>query len=168
MIKYISIIMLCLFNFPSLTYAQTIKTSNVTINGSVLAKPCTIIPSDKIVDLGDIFTYKMNPYSDWVDFDITMINCPNVTNNVSAAFVGDFNTQGDYFINKGTSTNIGIQIQNKDNSAFIRSGSVINKTISNVDNSNVVFNLSARVIKLNGPTLSGTLQSIINVTYTWA
>ncbi|OEJ07997.1 hypothetical protein BHE89_14650 [Shigella sp. FC1967] len=87
MTKYI-ISMLLLFSLPSLTYAKEIKTSVVTIYGKVLAKPCTIIPSNKVVDLGDIFTYKLNPYSDWVDFDITMTNCPNVTNNVSAVFFG--------------------------------------------------------------------------------
>ncbi|HGN1706468.1 TPA: fimbrial protein [Providencia rettgeri] len=168
MIKYIIIVMLYLFSLPSLTYALTTKTSRVTINGSVLAKPCTIIPANKIVDLGDIFTYKMSPYSDWVDFDITMTNCPSVTNKVSAVFVGDFNIEGDYFSNKGTSTNVGIQIKNRDNSVLIRSGSSISKIIGNIDNSTVTFNLSARAIKLNGPTLSGTLQTAINITYTWA
>ncbi|QAV23423.1 fimbrial protein [Proteus hauseri] len=166
MTKYIVICMLCLFSLPSLTYAKTIKSSTVTINGSVLAKPCEIIPSNKIVDLGDIFTYKMNPYSDWVDFDIKMTNCPNVTNKVSAVFIGDFNAQGGYFINKGTSTNVGIQVKNRDNNNLLRSGETIEKNIVN-DSDILTFNLSARASKLSGITQSGTLQANINVTYTW-
>lgn len=164
MIKYIIIVMLYLFSLPSLTYALTTKTSRVTINGSVLAKPCTIIPVDKMVDLGDIFTYKMSPYSDWVDFEITMTNCPSVTNKVSAVFEGEFNAQGNYFINKGTSTNIGIQVRNRDNNRILHSGAVIEK---NITNSYVTYNLSARSLKLSGVTQSGTLLANINVTYNW-
>lgn len=166
MIKYVIISILCLLNLPSLSYALTTKLSRVTINGSVLAKPCTIIPVDKMVDLGDIFTYKMNPYSDWVDFDITMTNCPSVNNKVSAVFEGDFNAQGNYFINKGTSTNIGIQVRNRGNNKILHSGAVIEKNIVNTDNY-ITYNLSARALKLSGVTQSGTLQANINVTYNW-
>lgn len=149
---------------PCYLFSATIKYSKITINGKVIARPCTIIPKNKAVDLGDIFSYNMNPYSDWVDFDITLKNCPDGTNTVSATFTGDFNSQGNFYNNKGSAQNVGIQLKFNDSNSFIKSGDTYSTNVDSGKNS--IFKLSARAYK-TGETNTGTLQSNINITYTW-
>lgn len=149
---------------PCYLFSATIKHSKITVNGNVVARPCTIIPQNKAVDLGDIFTYNMAPYSEWVDFDITLKNCPDGTNNISATFTGDYDNQGGFYINKGTSKNIGIQLRANANNNFIKSGDTYSVSIDSAKSG--VFKLSARAYKV-GETNTGTLQSNINITYVW-
>lgn len=149
---------------PFFAFSLTTKFSTVTVNGSVIARPCTIIPVSKTVNLGDIFTYAMTPYSPWVDFQINLTGCPEGTNDVSALFTGEYDTTNNYYKNKGTSKNIGIQLKFNDENELIKSGDV--KIVSVDDNENATFYLSARAYK-NGISSTGTLQSNINITYTW-
>ncbi|MBY6329457.1 hypothetical protein E5C03_09960, partial [Providencia rettgeri] len=113
---------------------------------------------------GDIFTYNMAPYSEWVDFDITLKNCPDGTNNISATFTGDYDNQRGFYINKGTSKNIGIQLRANANNNFIKSGDTYSVSVDSAKSG--VFKLSARAYKV-GETNTGTLQSNINITYVW-
>ncbi len=160
----IKVLLILFFLEPFFAFSFTTKYSTIKVNGNVIARPCTVIPDEKIVDLGDIFTYAMTPYSPWVDFQIRLTGCPEGTNDVSALFTGEYDTVNNYYKNKGTAKNIGIQLKFNDNNDLIKSGD--SKVVGVDDNENATFYLSARAYK-NSVSSTGTLQSNINIIYTW-
>lgn len=139
----------------------------ITINGKVVAKPCTIVTKDVNVDLDKIYTRALknpNSTSGWHSVDLQLTNCPDGTSTVTAGFSGNTDSTG-YYKNDGTAGSLQIELQDE-------SGNVLNpgKSKSVVVNDTAKtanFPLKVRAISVAGDATQGTIETLINVTYTW-
>lgn len=151
-------------------FTPTIQAADVTItvNGRVVAKPCTISTTNATVDLGNLYTFSLasaGASSAWHNVVLELSNCPVGTSRVTATFSGTADSTG-YYANQGTAGNIQLELQD-DVGTTLNNGK--NKSIS-VDDSTLSANfpLQIRALTVNGGATQGTIQAVINVTYTWA
>ncbi|KTS25136.1 fimbrial protein [Pantoea stewartii] len=143
-----------------------IKTTSIYVNGSVTAQPCTISQTQMTVSLGDIYTSTLvgaGASTPWVPFALNLTNCPDGTNGVTATLSGGTDMNGN-FSNQGTATDMAVQLQTL-SGLRLTSGSSVQTTVDQSQNAS--FSLQARAITPGGNPTSGTLQSAINITYTW-
>lgn len=144
----------------------TTKTATLQVSGSVTARPCTIALPQMTVGLGDIYTSTLpvpGATTPWVPFTLNLTNCPEGTNNVVATLNGSTDNNGN-FSNQGSASNMAVQLQTTAGQQ-LTTGSTLSAGVD--QNQNVAFILQARAITPNGNPTAGTLQSVINVTYTW-
>lgn len=140
----------------------------ITINGKVVAEPCTIATTTANVDLGNISTTTLasaGSTSDWKSVTLNLTNCPVGTSSVMATFSGTSDSSGSYFLNQGTAGNLAVQLANS-SGTNITNGGTLTSTV-NDSTLATAFNLEVRAISPDGSTTQGTIQSVVNVTYTW-
>lgn len=140
----------------------------ITIHGKVVAEPCTIATTTANVDLGNLSTTALETagsYSDWKTVTLNLTNCPIGTSNVVATFSGTSDTSGNYFLNQGSAGNIAVQLADS-RGKNITNGGVLNSAVSDATLA-TAFNLEVRAISPDGSTTQGSIQSVVNVTYTW-
>ena len=134
----------------------------ITVNGRVVAKPCTVSVTNANVDLGNLYTYNLASAGDktvWHDVSLELTNCPVGTSKVTATFTGISDSTG-YYVNQGSAGNIYLELQDRNAST---------KTIQVNDSTQAAtFPLQVRAITVNGGATQGSIQAVINVTYTWA
>ena len=137
-------------------FTATLQAADVTItvNGRVVAKPCTIQTKEANVNLGDLYTRNLQQpgsASGWHNITLSLTDCPVETSAVTAIVTGSTDNTG-YYKNEGTAT-----LKNGD------SKTVIVDEITR----NAQFPLKARAITVNGNASQGTIEALINVIYTW-
>lgn len=139
----------------------------VTVNGSVVAKPCTVATKTADVDLGDLYTLnliKPGSSSDWHSVSLDLDSCPIGTSMVTATFKGITDSTG-YYKNQGTAVNIQLQLQdtvgNNLNNGAQKKLQVNDSTLS------TSFPLQVRALSVKGGATQGTIQAAIDVTYTY-
>ncbi|WP_434661636.1 fimbrial protein [Klebsiella sp. MISC125] len=153
-----------------LAFASTSHAADVTItvNGKVVARPCTISTPKATVDLGDLYTFNMlspGAASGWHNVTLDLSNCPIGTSRVTASFSGPADATG-YYKNQGTAGNIQLELQD-DGGARLNTGTA--KEIKVDDTTQTArFPLRVRALTVNGGATQGTIQAVINVTYTYA
>lgn len=139
----------------------------ITVNGSVVAKPCTVSTKDVTVELGDLYTFDLTSAgsaSAWHEIALNLTSCPVGTSAVTATFSGTTDSTG-YYKNLGTATNIQLQLQNT-SGTDLKNGT---QTQVPVDDSTLSasFPLKVRALTVNGGATQGTISSVISVTYTY-
>lgn len=142
--------------------------ATITINGRVVAKPCTVSTSTATVDLGDLYAFNLRSpgaASDWKSVNLDLINCPVGTSKVTATFSGIVDSTGHYK-NQGTAGNIQLQLQD-DGGGSLTNGKTKMLTV-NDSTLSVSFPLRVRTLTVNGSATQGSIQAVINVTYTYA
>lgn len=149
---------------PSLQAADV----TITVNGKVVAKPCTISTTNATVELGDLYTFSLasaGSASEWHSVALNLSNCPVGTSQVVASFSGAADSTG-YYKNQGSAGNIQLELQD-DGGTTLNAGAT--KTVQ-VDEStqSARFPLQVRALTVNGGVTQGTIQTVINITYTWA
>ncbi|VTM74372.1 putative fimbrial protein SthA [Raoultella planticola] len=85
----------------------------ITVNGKVVAKPCTVSTTNATVDLGDLYTFSLvsaGAASAWHGVSLDLSNCPVGTSRVTASFSGTADATG-YYKNQGTAGNIQLELQ---------------------------------------------------------
>ena len=156
--------------FACLLVVMTAQAADVTItiNGKVVAKPCTIATSTANVSLGNLSTTSLasaGATSDWKTVTLNLTNCPVGTSSVLATFSGTSDSTGSYFLNQGTAGNIAVQLADSSGNN-IANGGVLTSAVSDSSLASA-FNLEVRAISPAGSATQGTIQSVVNVTYTW-
>lgn len=142
--------------------------ATITVNGRVVAKPCTISTKDVMIDFGTLYAYNFTSAqsaSQWKSFDLQLTNCPVGTSQVTASFSGTPSST-DYYANQATqdaATNIQIELQDTAGT-ILKNGSNKKVTVNDNDKS-ATIPLQVRLISLNGGATQGTVQSVITVTY---
>lgn len=141
--------------------SATIQAADVTItvNGKVVAKPCTVSTTNATVDLGDLYSFSLmsaGAASAWHDVALELTNCPVGTSRVTASFSGAADSTG-YYKNQGTAQNIQLELQDD-------SGNTLNSGATK--NGGVLSNFSGTV-KYSGssypfPTTSETPRVVYN------
>ena len=140
----------------------------ITVNGKVVAKPCTVSTTNASVELGDLYTFSLlsaGSASAWHSVALELSNCPVGTSRVIASFSGTADATG-YYQNQGTARNIQLELQDN-------GGNTLNtgtSTAVQVDESSqsARFPLQVRALSVNGGATQGTIKTVINVTYTYA
>ncbi|HCF8067746.1 TPA: type 1 fimbrial protein [Klebsiella michiganensis] len=140
----------------------------ITVNGKVVAKPCTVSTTNASVELGELSTFSLisaGSASSWQSTALDLSNCPVGTSRVTASFSGTADATG-YYKNQGTAGNIQLELQDE-------GGNTLNtgaKKMVQVDAStqSTRFPLKVRALTVNGGATQGTIQAVINVTYTYA
>ncbi|EFB73091.1 protein FimG [Providencia rustigianii DSM 4541] len=139
----------------------------VTVNGSVVAKPCTVATTTANVDLGDLYTFNLvspGAASQWHEVTLDLVNCPVGTSAVTATFKGTTDTTG-YYKNQGTATNIQLQLQ--DTAGNNLNNGVQKKLQVNDSTLSTSFPLQVRALSVKGGATQGSIQATIDVTYTY-
>lgn len=140
----------------------------ITVNGKVVAKPCTVSTLNATVDLGDLYTFNLvsaGSSSPWHSVSLNLSNCPIGTSRVTASFSGTADATG-YYKNQGTAGNIQLELQD-DGGTTLNTGAKKEVRVDTVTQS-ASFPLQVRALTVNGGATQGTIQAVINVTYTYA
>jgi minor fimbrial subunit len=140
----------------------------ITVNGKVVARPCTVATTHATVILGDLYTFNLvsaGASSPWHSVALSLSNCPVGTSRVTASFSGTADATG-YYKNQGTAGNIQLELQD-DGGTRLNTGA---KKVVTVDDTTRTarFPLRVRALTVNGRATQGTIQAVINVTYTYA
>lgn len=101
-----------------LTASASLRAADVTltVNGKVVARPCTVSTVNATVELGDLYTFSLigaGSASAWHSVALDLSNCPVGTSRVKATFSGTADSTG-YYKNQGTAGNIQLELQNED------------------------------------------------------
>ncbi|EGT4253648.1 type 1 fimbrial protein [Citrobacter amalonaticus] len=140
----------------------------ITVNGKVVAKPCTVSTTNASVELGDLYTFSLvsaGSSSAWHTVALELSNCPVGTSRVTASFSGTADSTG-YYKNQGTAGNIQIELQD-DSGNRLNTGATKSVVVDDASQS-ARFPLQVRALSVNGGATQGTIQAVINVTYTYA
>lgn len=140
----------------------------ITVNGKVVAKPCTVSTVNATVDLGDLYTFSLvsaGSSSSWHSVALNLSNCPVGTSRVTASFSGMADATG-YYKNQGTAGNIQLELQD-DGGTTLNTGAMKEVQVDDATQS-ASFPLQVRALTVNGGATQGTIQAVINVTYTYA
>lgn len=140
----------------------------ITVNGKVVAKPCTVSTTNATVDLGDLYTFSLvsaGSSSAWHSVALNLSNCPVGTSRVTASFSGTADATG-YYQNQGTAGNIQLELQD-DGGTTLNTGATKSVQVDESTQS-ASFPLQVRALTVNGGATQGTIQAVINVTYTYA
>ena len=150
-------------------HTATAADVSITINGRVVATPCTVSTPTAEIDLGVLYSADFvtaGSTSGWQAFTLNLSNCPIGTSKVTATFSGTSDSSNSYYANTGNATNMAIQLADSDGTN-LKNGS--SKVVQVNDNSkSAALNLKVRAITTQGKAAQGSIQSIINVTYTYS
>jgi type 1 fimbria pilin len=72
---------------------------HLTVNGKVVARPCTVSTVNATVELGDLYTFSLigaGSASAWHSVALDLSNCPVGTSRVTATFSGTADSTGYY------------------------------------------------------------------------
>ena len=153
-----------------LSMSPTLQAADVTItvNGKVVAKPCTVSTANATVDLGDIYTFSLasaGSSSAWHSVALVLSNCPVGTSRVVASFSGTADSTG-YYQNQGTAGNIQLELQDDDGNT-LNTGATKSVQVDDTTQS-ARFPLQVRAVSVNGGATSGTIKATVNVIYTYS
>lgn len=140
----------------------------ITVNGKVVAKPCTVSTTNASVELGDLYTFSLisaGSASAWHSVALELSNCPVGTSRVIASFSGTADATG-YYQNQGTAKNIQLELQDNGGNT-LNTGATTTVTVDEASQS-AHFPLQVRALSVNGGATQGTIKTVINVTYTYA
>lgn len=153
-----------------LSMSPTLQAADVTItvNGKVVAKPCTVSTANATVNLGDIYTSSLasaGSSSAWQSVALVLSNCPVGTSHVVASFSGTADSTG-YYQNQGTAGNIQLELQDDDGNT-LNTGATKSVQVDETTQS-ARFPLQVRAVSVNGGATSGTIKATVNVIYTYS
>ena len=120
------------------------------------------------IELGDLNTFSLvnaGSSSAWHSVALELSNCPVGTSRVTASFSGTADSTG-YYKNQGTAGNIQLELQD-DSGNRLNTGATKSVVVDDASQS-ARFPLQVRALSVNGGATQGTIQAVINVTYTYA
>ncbi|MCU6349114.1 fimbrial protein [Enterobacter quasiroggenkampii] len=140
----------------------------ITVNGKVVARPCTVSTTNANVDLSDLYTFNLKSAgsaSAWHSTALELNNCPVGTSLVVATFSGTADSTG-FYKNLGTAGSIQLELQD-DSGTTLNNGTQKSVQVDESSQS-ARFPLQVRALSVNGGATQGTIQALISVTYTYA
>lgn len=140
----------------------------ITVSGKVVAKPCTVSTPSAVVALGDLLTSNFSQagsISAWYPVTLNLTNCPVGTSRVTATFTGPTDGTG-YYQNQGDALNLQLQLQDT-NGNNLNNGKSTTVSVTESTQS-ASLTLQVRALSVNGNAKQGSIQAVINVTYTYS
>lgn len=155
------------FAISLIHYSQAADVT-ITVNGSVVARPCTVSTTNATVELDELLTTDLKAAgsaSEWHSVTLNLTNCPVGTSSVTALFTGTADTTG-YYQNQGTAKNVQLQLQDTDGNTLNNNAKKITAVTEATSTSDLL--LRVRALSVNGNATAGSIQAVINVTYTYS
>lgn len=141
---------------------------DITVNGRVVAQPCTVSTPAASIDIGDQLAANYSQagsHSDWYTFTLELTNCPVGTSRVTATFTGTTDDTG-YYQNQGDALNLQLELQDASGNNFNNGKSTsvqVNKSTQAAS-----LSLKVRALSVKGNAQQGSIQASIDVTYTYS
>jgi minor fimbrial subunit len=162
---------LILFYISLCTSALAEDNFQINFTGTVSDATCEIQADSKNpeIKLGELYNKDLEvagSTTDWVSFNITLLNCPSAVKSVSARFSGT-SDESDMTLYKstGNAENIAVQLQDQNTQSVLSNGTV--DTVNVISTGNAVFNLQARAKTPLGGVTAGTIESLIEMTFSY-
>lgn len=146
--------------------------AELNITGNVVAFPCQVDPDsvNKTVNLGRVShsgLSEANSGHTWTAFDIKVVNCPDTISSLTATFTGNpAGSANNLFANQGTAQNVAVQMAQRDNQSIIL-GNMSTMTVNVANDKSVTFALVGRPYSEQGGAVSGTLNSVVQVNFSY-
>ena len=146
--------------------------SKIVITGNIKAAPCEIDGANDTVsvNLGDDISAAVlatsGAFSPWVEFPLTLKNCPSTTTSVVATFSGTAADEGaSLYKSTGSSRRVQIELQNSQG-ANLGNGKSMTQSVNRATNE-AKFNLRARAYSTNGGSTPGSIEGVLQVTFVY-
>ncbi|WP_219268447.1 fimbrial protein [Pseudomonas sp. Xaverov 259] len=142
--------------------------ATITVNGRVVARPCTVSTPAVSVVLGDFYTsdyIRPGSSSSWYPFSLRLINCPTGTSSITATFTGPVDDTG-FYENQGGALNLQLELQEASGNSLSNGKSTIIPVVT--INQSARLSLKVRALSVKGNARQGSIQALINVTYTYS
>lgn len=146
---------------------------NINVTGNIVAAPCMVDTGSvsQTVDFGQLLGTDLRmagAASAWQVFQVKVVNCPAATYNATATFSGTpYPGDATLYANAGTADNIAIQVADSVTKTSIKgNGSSMSVNID-VPTHSAIFPLAGRVIAPGGNAGSGTIRSVMQMTFTY-
>lgn len=143
------------------------KAQDVVINltGVVYPSPCTVDTGQLSLNIGKVYASELSvpgSATRWVNETLKLSNCPNTTNAVIAVFGGT--QENGLYANSGTAKNVGIELRTA-TGTILNNNTVININVDSLRRAELP--IMARAVSRNGQATDGTINSFINIIYTY-
>ncbi|MGK8664916.1 fimbrial protein [Serratia marcescens] len=147
-------------------------TSKLVITGNIKAAPCEIDGANGTisVNLGDDISAAVlatsGASSPWVEFPLTLKNCPSTTTSVVATFSGTAAEESaSLYKSTGSSRRVQIELQNNQG-ANLGNGKSMTQSVNQATHE-AKFNLRARAYSTNGGSTPGSIDGALQVTFVY-
>ncbi|WP_189389325.1 fimbrial protein [Buttiauxella sp. B2] len=144
---------------------------DVAITGQVITNPCEVDTSTvtKLVDFGQMHTanFQAAGYGDdWHKFDLLVKNCPSELTSATVLFTGQIDPENSgLYKNMGTATHVSVQLASRDHNITYSTGTSMVAIIDS--NRQGAFPLSARTFTTTGNVIGGTVNTVVQLEFTY-
>ncbi|MCP1105635.1 type 1 fimbrial protein [Serratia nevei] len=146
--------------------------SKIVITGNIKAAPCEIDGANGTVsvNLGDDISAATlatsGAFSPWVEFPLTLKNCPSTTTSAVATFSGAVaDESASLYKSTGSSRRVQIELQNSQGTN-LGNGKSMTQPVNRATNE-AKFNLRARAYSTNGGSAPGSIEGVLQVTFVY-
>lgn len=154
-------------------FSQAVAANNVTLNftGNIKASPCIVSGSNPInIDLNTVYAGTFNEVqtaSEWKNFNIRLTNCSSNMSKITLTFSGEADNAdlNSLYKNKGTATNLAVQLQGGIDGQPLGNQKKLEVTMSNQTSIDVP--LKVRAFSVSGGVTPGTILANITSTITY-
>ncbi|MNG71212.1 S-fimbrial adhesin protein SfaS precursor [compost metagenome] len=152
--------------------AFPVAAAKLQITGTIKAAPCVVdgANSNIQVNLGDNISAailgRAGSGSEWIEFPLTLKNCPTTTTSATATFSGSEAEEGaDLYKSVGTSRRVQIELQSQSGANLGN-----NKSMAQLVNPlthEATFNLRARAYSVNGGATPGSIDGVLQIAFVY-
>ncbi|CAI1889210.1 fimbrial protein [Serratia entomophila] len=149
-----------------------VAAAKIEIKGNIKAAPCEVDGANSTVkvNLGDNISAATlatsGSASDWIDFPLTLKNCPATTTTAIATFSGTTaDESATLYKSIGSSRRVQIELQNN-KGVNLGNGKSMTQPVNHVSNE-AKFDLRARAYSTNGGSTPGTIEGVLQVTFVY-
>lgn len=144
--------------------------AKLQITGNIKAAPCIVdgANSNIQVNLGDTISAATlagsGSASEWIEFPITLKNCPATTTSATATFTGSVAEEsGALYKNNGTSSRVQIELQNQRGVNLGNNKSMVQ--LVNQFTHEAKFDLRARAYSTYGGATPGSIDGVLQISF---
>lgn len=166
-------------SYSALAAPALLSTTQLNINGTVVASACNIDTNSKTVnvDLGKGTTIEASTladrgnYTDWAEFELKLTNCPATTTAIIATFSGTPAAESvDLYKNDGDAEFVQIDLQTRPTAGSVGkplgNGATHEELVNHTTN-DATFLLQARAFTTQGGVIPGSITGGVSVGFTY-
>ncbi|WP_049186856.1 fimbrial protein [Serratia marcescens] len=146
--------------------------SKIVITGNIKAAPCEIDGANGTIsvnlgnDISAATLATSGAFSPWVEFPLTLKNCPSTTTSVVATFSGTAAEESaSLYKSTGSSRRVQIELQNNQG-ANLGNGKSMTQPVNQATHE-AKFNLLARAYSTHGGSTPGSIDGALQVTFVY-
>ena len=150
----------------------SVQAADINIDGTVVASPCTVDTASvsQDVNFGRVRRADLmvaGASSEWQPFEVTLKNCPASTTSATVAFNGTpFVGDSTLYANAGTAARVAIQMAQAANKTQVQ-GTGSSMTVNVDAQHNATYALAGRLISPAGNTGAGSVNSVVQMNFTY-